>query len=146
MASRFLLRAGASVASRSARGHLVPAGLIWTPQTVSPLGALSDAGCFAARVPALKGLRHYGTPFNRDMNIAELNEALRKVQKRLGALEEKCYTYHKSSINDTFNKYKPHRKDVGSSDAIKQFRQLSNVIMFVGYGFTVGTVLYYNLV
>lgn len=55
----------------------------------------------------MQGLRHYGTPSNHQ-NVAELNEALGKVERRLDALEGKCDVGHKPSMKGIFKKYKPY--------------------------------------
>ncbi|CAN6322450.1 unnamed protein product [Urochloa humidicola] len=140
MASRFLLhaRAGAYAAARSVRGHR---GQILTPRAFPTV--MADAGSCAGTIPAIQGLCHYGTPSNRQ-NVAELNEALRKVERRLDVLEEKYDAGHKPSMKDIFKKYKNGHKDVGSMDITKEFRQITNGVMVVGFSLTLGVVVYYH--
>ncbi|CAN6197599.1 unnamed protein product [Urochloa humidicola] len=135
MASRSLLhlRAGASAAARSARGRHLPAG--GTPAMAPPTGTLADTRSFAGRIPTLQGVRQYGTPSN--YSIAELNRAMRKVEKRLDALEGKGDIGHKPLVEQVVKKYNPHEKD-------RQFHRYANATMVIGFGFTGSVIMYYH--
>ncbi|CAN6171773.1 unnamed protein product, partial [Urochloa humidicola] len=140
MASRYLLRlrAGASAAAQSARGHHFPAGRTAAPAMGPTTGSVADAGRFFGGIPALQGARHYGTPSNH--SVVEVNRATGKVQGRLDVLEKKGDTRHKGSVQKGLKK---HGK--GGSSGIKyDFDRFANVVMVVGYGFTFSVVMYYH--
>ncbi|CAN6233745.1 unnamed protein product [Urochloa humidicola] len=137
MASRVLLhlRAGASAAARSARGRHLPAGGTWVPAMAPTTGALADTTSFAGRIPALQGVRHYGTPSN--YSITELSRAMRKVERRLDALEGKGDIRHKPLSQQVLKNYKPHEKD-------RESHRFANGFMALGFGITASVIMYYR--
>ncbi|CAN6203695.1 unnamed protein product, partial [Urochloa humidicola] len=137
MASRLLLRlrAGASAATQSARGHHCLAGRTGAP-AMAP--AAADAGSFSGGITTLQGARHYGTSSNH--SVVEVNRATGKVQGRQDVLEKKGDIGHKGSVQKLLKK---HGKD-GSSGIKFEFERFANVIMVVGYGITFSVVMYYN--
>ncbi|CAL5079928.1 unnamed protein product [Urochloa decumbens] len=134
MASRFLLhlRAGASAAARSARTRHLPAGGTWAPAMAPTTGALADTRSFAGRIPTLQGVRQYGTPSN--YSITELNRAMRKVERRLDALEGKVDIGHKPLVQQVL---KNHEKD-------REFHRFANAVMVIGFGITGSVIMYYR--
>lgn len=142
MASRSLLRFGASAAVRSARGHRLPAGQIWPPLWAPHTGAghrFADPGSVAGFFPAVQGRHHCTTPSN-PRTKAELEEAVRNIERRLDALEEERDHGHNPFIKENSNNHM--KEKLGSSDLTEEGDEVIKVVKAMCYTATFGVILY----